>query len=235
MDLRLEYPSGPLPMTLLARRLYRSGDLDRFDALYVQSATATGHPDEVRVGTNFRRPVHVLPLDPPSALWPAASSDAILVLNDGRIPPSSGDGEAFVVSRVRQMTAWGICQRQGRPGHPSGVARRARSRIGSAGNARRRSTWSFETRARAFGRRMPAVLLLGFVGFVESSGASETRSGSPLAGPVEAGSTVTVAIPIVAPLYEGTYTVELDLLEHRSTVLGSRGGTRRLVILVTGA
>ncbi len=42
MDLRLEYPSGPLPMTLLARRLYRSGDLDRFDALYVQSATRDG-------------------------------------------------------------------------------------------------------------------------------------------------------------------------------------------------
>ena len=133
MDLRLEYPSAPLPMTLLARRLYRNGDLDRFDTLYVQSDTATGYADEVRVGTNFRGPVHVLPLDPPSAPWPETSSDAKLVLNDGRIPPSSGAGEAFVVSRVGRMTAWGICQRRG---HSRGVARRARSRVGSSGEAR---------------------------------------------------------------------------------------------------
>jgi hypothetical protein len=234
MDLRLEYPSGPLPMTLLARRLYRDGDLDRFDALYVQTAPATGYPDEVKVGTNFSRPVHVLPLDPPSASWPAASADAILVLNDGRIPPSGGDGEAFVVSRVRQMTAWGICQRQVDRDirvewlgvrAPESVRAGTRATIDVELQNAGSSAWP----SNACG---PSLGLRWLRGEQQSVG-DEIRS--PLAGPVKAGKTVTVAIPVVAPLYEGLYTVELDLLERRSTVFGSRGPTHRLVIRVTAS
>ena len=234
LDLRLEYPSGPLPMTLLARRLYQSGDLDRFDALYVQSATARGYPDEVRVGTNFRRPVHVLPLDPPAAPWLVAPSNAILVLNDGRIPPSGGDGDAFVVTRVGQMTAWGICPRRAdRDIRVEWLAVRAPEsvRAGSRAtiNVELRNAGSSAWPSNACGL---SVGLRWFRGAQQSVG-EEMRS--PLTGPVEAGKTATLVIPVVAPSSEGLYTVELDLLGHRSTALVSREATCRLVIRVTGA
>lgn len=101
---RLHYPSPPPPMTALALSLERSGVLARFDAIYVQSAQPRGYPDEVRVGTNFRRPVHVLPLEPASTPW--RPETPVLVLNDGRPPPG---GRAVVLARVGEMTAWAIC------------------------------------------------------------------------------------------------------------------------------
>jgi hypothetical protein len=233
VDLRLEYPSAPLPMTLLARRLYRNGDLDRFDTVHVQTDTATGYADEVRVGTNFRRPVQVLPLDPPSAPWPASSPDAMLVLNDGRTPPVGGHGEAFVVCRVGQMTAWGICPQLAGPDFRAEwlSARGPESvRAGklAAIDVELRNAGPTAWRSNACG---PSVGLRWLREDGRSAG-DEIRT--PLAASVEPGHTVKLTIPVVAPLSSGLYTVELDLLERRPADVGTRGGTHRLVIRVTG-
>src|SRR5262249_53051435 len=107
-DLRVEYPAQPLPMTLLGLRLAKSGAVNRFDTLYVQSAGRWGYPDEIRVATNFRRPVITIPADSPGTPWRNTSAQAILVLNDTQARPAD---EAFEVARVDRITDWVVCHR----------------------------------------------------------------------------------------------------------------------------
>jgi hypothetical protein len=230
LDLRLQYPSTPLPMTVLALGLARSGTLDRFDALYVQSPRPTGYPDEARVATNFRRPIHVLPLDPPSAPWTGTSAEAILILTDGQVPPGS---DAFVVSRVQQMTAWGICSR------PAGqddlvewldvrAPRSMRAGARASVAVRLRNTGSRAWRSNACGVSLAHRWLR------EGNQSVTDGARSPLPGRVEPGKTLALAMTVVAPASEGSYTLELDLLGDRSTSFGARGGSPRIAIRVTG-
>jgi hypothetical protein len=224
LDLRLEYPSGPLPMTLLARQLVRSGDLDRFDALYVQSAGPRGHPDEVRVATNFRRAVGVLPLDPAPAPWPAPSGRAILVLNDGRIPPNGGDGKAFVVSRVGPMTAWGICA-----GPPDRSDRVEWLTARAPGAARAGAPVTIDVTLRNAGSSPWPSNACGLALRLRWLRDGDHRAGDeirvPLPARIASGGTAALAIPVIAPSFEGRYTLELSL--------GARESVRRFDVQVT--
>jgi hypothetical protein len=226
-----EYPSTPLPMTLLARRLHADGDLDRFDALYVQSATATGAPDEVRVGTNFRRPVHVLSPDPASRPPDATSPDAILILNDGRVPASGMDGQVFLVARVGQMTAWGVCRRSDAGGAaewgvvraPDSVRAGARATIEVALRNQGSSAWP----ANACG---PLVELR----WLRDGRPVGADRHAPLAARVEPGQSVTLAVGVEAPSIEGAYDLRLGFVERRSSALSALAAPREVPIQVTG-
>jgi hypothetical protein len=230
LALSSEYPSAPLPMTLLARRLHAAGDLDRFDALYVQSATATGAPDEVRVGTNFRRPVHVLPLDPGARLPDAPASDAILILNDGRLPAHGDDGQAFLVARVGQMTAWGVCRRAAAGGGAEWGAVRAPDSV----RAGERATVEIALRnagpnawpANACG---PFVLLR----WLRDGRPIGTDRRVPLPAGVQPEHSATFDAGIEAPSIEGAYVLQLGLMERRSTAFGALADPRHVRIRVT--
>jgi hypothetical protein len=221
LGLRLEYPSGPLPMTLLARQLARSGNLDRFDGLYVQSAGPRGHPDEVRVATSFRRDVGVLPLDATAAAPPGR---AILILNDGRIPPGRGEGHAFVVARVGPMTAWGLCADS-----PDGNDRVEWLAARGPGAARAGAPLTIEATLRNAGPSAwpsdacgPALRLQWFRDGDHRVG-DEIRVLLPAR--TAPGGTAALAIPLIAPSPEGTYTLELSL--------GARESVRRFGVVVT--
>lgn len=233
LDLRLQYPSPGLPMTLLARQLVQSGVMDRFDALYVESPSPRGYPDEVRVATNFRRPVHVLPPDPSATPWRGRPEEAILILSGGQIRPGGEAGDAFLVARVEQMTAWGVCN--GRTDRDYQL-RWLSARTPESMKARERAVVSVTLRntgsrpwlSNACGVSLEHRWLRG-AGHVVDDG---VRSLLPRS--VEPGETTVADVAIEAPPSEGEYTLEFALVGGRSSSSGPRGGnTLRVRIRVT--
>ena len=234
LDLRLQYPTPDLPMTLLARQLVQSGVIDRFDALYVESPRPMGYPDEVRVATNFRRPVHVLPPDPSATPWTGTSADAILVLNDGQIRPGGQAGDASVVSRVRQMTAWGLCNR--RTDHADQVQwlsahapKSMKVRERAVVSVTLRNTGSRPWRSNACGVLLEHRWLRGQSRVVQEGVRSRFRA------LVEPGETTVAEVAIESPPADGEYSLEFDLVEAQSSATDGRAGnTFRVPIRVTG-
>jgi dolichyl-phosphate-mannose-protein mannosyltransferase/uncharacterized protein DUF1295 len=234
LDLRLEYPSPGLPMTLLARQLARSGVMDRFDALYVESTRPRGYPDEVRVATNFRRPVHVLPPDPSATPWQGRPEEAILVLNDGQIRPGGAASDAFVVARVEQMTAWGICNgRIDRDDQVQWLSARApesmKARERAVVSVTLRNTGSRPWRSNACGVSLEHRWLRG------AGDAVDEGARSLLPRSVEPGERTMADVAIQAPSSEGEYTLEFALMGERSSSSSpQRGNTLQVRIRVTG-
>ncbi len=211
-DVRLRYPSPPLAMTSLALALARSGDLERFDALYVQSDHERGLADEVRVGTNFRRPVRVLS---PSVSWSSLTADgphAVLILNEQRVPPVT---DAFVVARARDATAWGVC-----PGLavPDARAEWLDVRAPGAIAAGRRAT--LDVTVRNAGQdvwRPDGCGISLFHRWLGSDGqVAATDSWTAIRQQVEPGRTVALQLPIAVPASPGLYTLEIGLGARRS-------------------
>lgn len=206
LDLRLEHPGTPPPMALLALRLERGGIMDRFDSVYVQSTHPVGYPDEVRVATNFRRRVHVFPPDPSSAPWKETAAGAVLVLNDGKIRP----GGAFVVSRLQEMTAWGLCNRpegEGLAADWLSVSAPAVMKPRELGTVRvtLRNAGARPWRDTACGVFLSARWL------GESGRVGEGESRRPLPRVVAPGETVAAEVSVEAPTEAGEYTLALGL------------------------
>jgi hypothetical protein len=231
--LRAEYPSAPLPMTQLALTLERNGTLDRFDAIYVQSPRRTGYPDEVRVATNFRRPVHVLPVEAAPVAWARGAAEAVLILNDGREPPA-GAGRAFEIGRVPPMVAWGICTRAVDQDDRAEWPEASAPRVARAG-----AVVAVDLRVRNAGPRAWRRAACGPLVAHRWRGPGEGPSGdevrTPIASRVEPGQVVAVPIAVEAPRSAGRYVLEIDLLAHPSAAFGARGATLRLPIDVTSA
>jgi hypothetical protein len=214
--LRLHYPAPGLPMTLLARQLAQSGVMDQFDAIYVESLRPMGYPDEVRVATNFRRPVHALPPDPSATPWTKTSADAILILNDGRIRPGGPTGEAVVVSRVRQMTAWQICNRRtDEEDQVEWVSARVPAIMKGSERAVVRVT--FRNGGSRPWRSNPCGVWLAHRWVHGQS--RVVHDGAPFAfpAPVEPGETMTLEVPVQAPPADGEYMLDFDLVRGPSS------------------
>jgi hypothetical protein len=231
--LRAEYPSAPLPMTSLARALDRSGTFDRFDAIYVQSPRPTGYPDEVRVATNFRRPVKFLPLEPARLPWADGDAEAILLLNDGRDPPA-GSGPTFVVQRAPPMVAWGICH--GRTAPDDGVEWPEVSAPSSVAAA---ATVTVSLKLVNSGRRTWRPTACGAVLAYRWFGADGRPSGEAgavaLSSLVEPGQATALSLAVPTPPSPGPHVLEIDLLPHREAPFGTGGSGLRLSVEVTRA
>ncbi len=232
LDLRLQYPMPDLPMTVLARHLAESGVMDRFDLLYVESPRPRGYPDEVRVATDFRRPVHVLPPDPSATPWQGRAEEAILILNDGRRRPGGETGGAFVVARVERMTAWGICNgATDRDGHVEWLSARTPRSMKAGERAvvgvTLRNAGSRPWRSNACAVSLEHRWLRGAGHLVQA----EVRSRLRL--PVRPGETTVADVAVEAPPFEGEYTLEFDLVGERSPSPNPRGNPLKVRVQVT--
>jgi len=223
-DLRLRYPADDLPMTALALRLARGGVIDRFDEVYVESRHVDHrHRDEVRVATDFRRPVRTLPADRAAVPWKDTSAERILVLNYGWTPPGAEAGSVFEVSRVQAMTAWGVCNhRSGSDDRvtwlilkvPTSMRPGERAAVGvTLQNAGSRSWRSNECGVSLRHRWVNQQ------GRIVGAGRP-----SPLPRAVEPGDTMATDVAVEAPSVEGEYTLELGLERERSGAASMRDG-----------
>lgn len=225
--LRLDYPRAPLPMTRLARHLETTGVFDQFDDVIVQSAMATGYPDEVRVATDFRRPVRVVSTDAASSARPEARGRTAVLLNDGARPAGT-DTPPFVVAREEAMTAWGVC--------PSSDDRAEWIAARGPASARPGERIAIEVSLRNAGSRAwpsngcrPALRLRWLR---EGDARVLDDVWVPLPPAVAAGATATLEVAATAPADAGRYAIELDATPITGGADG-RATVRRLAVQVT--
>lgn len=224
--LRLEYPRAPLAMTRLARQLDTRGVFGQFDEVIVQSPTATGYPDEVRVATSFRRPVRVVPADPASIPWPDVRGRSVLVLNDGARPAGS-ETPPFVVAREESTTAWGVCP----PSDDRAEWIDARGPESARPGERIAITVSLRNAgagAWASNGCRPALRLRWLR---EGDARAIADAWIPLPPSVAAGAPTTREISTTAPASAGRYAIELDAAPITGDADG-RTTVRRLAVQV---